>query len=378
MFESVIGQDLQKRFLLSAFERGHLPHALLFLGPEGVGKDAMALELAKLLLCPAHKGDDDCHSCKRVAKIAHPDLQLIVPLPRSTSSASDDSLGVKLKSSVEEDLIEQLKEKAKNPYHQIQLSEARFILIDQIRALKRMVSLKAFEQGAKVYIISQAHSMTDDAQVSLLKILEEPPENTFIILTASSDAALLPTIRSRCQHIAFSTLSASLIEEALITRQAVEPNRAWMISKMSDGNYCRALTLLHDDSILQRDEVLNFLRVSYTGKPSEIHQSVLKLTQQNSLTEIQEALRTLLSFLHDAWTLKLSNSLDYLAFAENRDTIVKFAKTVTQEQISQFIVFVENAIADLRSNVIPSLVLSTLAFSFHQLFHQKTQNQVRA
>jgi DNA polymerase-3 subunit delta' len=378
MFESVLGQELQKRYLLSAFQRGHLPHALLFVGPEGVGKDAMAQELAKLLLCPAGKGDDDCHSCRRVAKIIHPDLQLIVPLPRTAGTSSDEPLGVKLRSSVEENLIEQMKEKAANPYHQIQLAEARFILIDQIRALKRMVSLKAFERGAKVYILSQAHAMTEDAQVSLLKILEEPPANTFIILTASTDAVLLSTIRSRCQQVVFSALPASVIEEALIARQGIDSKRAQMISKMSDGNYRRALTLLNDDSMLQRDEVLNFLRVSYSGKPAEIHNSVLKLTQQNSVSEIQEALRTMLSFLHDAWTLQLSESSDALAFREYRDTLVKFSKTASREHISQFIKLVEDAIADIRSNVIPSLVLLTLALEMHRLFRQKTSMQLRA
>jgi DNA polymerase-3 subunit delta' len=377
MFESVLGQEHLTKNLMGAFERGHLPHAMIFVGPDGVGKDAAALELARLILCPNGKGDDDCSSCRRAAKICHPDLHFVVPLPRSAKASTDEPLGVRLSKSAEEDLAEQLKLKAENPYHELQLSGARFILIDQIRAVKRLVSLKSFEHGAKVYILSQAHSMTDDAQVSLLKILEEPPENTYIILTTSSDNALLSTIRSRSQRVAFPVLPANIIENALVERENVDRDRAVMISNMSDGNYRRALTLLTDDSILQRDDVLNFLRTCYTGKPLEIQNIVMKLTQRRSVADMEEALRSMLSFLHDAWTLKYNDSPEKLAFADVRDTLVKFGKTLTREDVPECIDLVEEAISDIRGNVIPSLVLLTLAQGIHRVFQHQSDSHIR-
>ncbi len=377
MFESVLGQEHLTQNLLGAFQRGHLPHAMVFVGPDGVGKDTVAMELARLVLCPNGKGDDDCNSCRRAAKIYHPDLQFVVPLPRSTKTSTDEPLGVRLSKSAEEDLTEQLRLKTENPYHEIQLSGARFILIDQIRAIKRMVSLKSFERGAKVYILSQAQNMTDDAQVSLLKILEEPPPNTYIILTTSSENALLPTILSRCQQVAFHPLPADVIEKALAERENVDRERAQMISKMADGNYRRALMLLTDDSILQRDDVLNFLRTCYTGKPLEIHNIVMKLTQRKPISEIEEALRSMMSFLHDAWTLHHSESPEHLAFADVRDTLVKFSKTLSRDDIPLCIDLVEEAISDIRGNVIPSLVLLTLAQGIHRLFRHQSANHIR-
>jgi DNA polymerase-3 subunit delta' len=377
MFESVIDQEHIGRMLMNAFRSGHLPHAMIFVGSEGVGKDAVALELARLILCPNGKGDDNCSSCHRAAKIGHPDLQFVVPLPRSTGSSCDEPLGVKLKASTEEDLIAQLKLKAENPYHAIQLADARYILIDQIRALKRMVSLRSYEHGAKVYIISQAHCLTDEAQVSLLKILEEPPLNTYIILTATTDTALLPTIRSRCQQIKFPPLSVTAIETALVERNGVDPERAKMISKMTDGGYRRAVELLNDDSILQRDDVLGFLRAAYIGKPLDLHNCVVKMTQRRSVNDIEEALKSMLSFLHDAWTLKIDQSFDALAFADNRDTVLKFSKTLNQHSLEEFEELVELAIEDIRGNVIPGLVMITLGFHIHQLFHQKKAQAAR-
>lgn len=377
MFESVLGQEHLTKNLLGAFQRGHLPHAMIFVGPEGVGKDAVALEMARLILCPNSKGDDDCSSCRRSSKICHPDLHLVVPLPRSTKASTDEPLGVRLSKSAEEDLTEQLKLKAENPYHELQLSGARFILIDQIRAMKRLVSLKSYEHGSKVYVLSQAHSMTDDAQVSLLKILEEPPQNTYIILTTTSENALLPTIRSRSQRVAFPSLPANVIENALVERGNVDRDRARMISNMSDGNYRRAMMLLTDDSILQRDDVLNFLRMCYTGKPLEIHDIVMKLTQRKPVSEIEEALRSMLSFLHDAWTLKYNESPEKLSFADVRDTLVKFGKTLSRKDIPECIDLVEEAISDIRGNVIPSLVLLTLAQGIHRVFQHQTANHIR-
>ena len=377
MFESVLGQENLSQNLLGAFQRGHLPHAMVFVGPDGVGKDAMALELARLILCPNGKGDDDCNSCRRTAKIYHPDLHFVIPLPRSTKTTTDEPLGVRLSKNAQEDLTEQLRLKSENPYHEMQLSGARFILIDQIRAIKHMVSLKSYERGAKVYILSQAHTMTDDAQVSLLKILEEPPPNTYFILTTSSENALLSTILSRCQQVAFHALPANVIDKALTERENADQDRARMISKMADGNYRRALMLLTDDSILQRDDVLNFLRTCYTGKPLEIHNIVMKLTQRKPISEIEEALRSMMGFLHDAWTLKHNESPENLAFADVRNTVVKFSKTISRDDIPQCIDLVEEAIADIRRNVIPSLVLLTLAQGIHRVFRQQSANQIR-
>jgi len=377
MFETIIGQEHIGRMLLNAFQSGHLPHAMIFVGPEGVGKDAVAQELARLILCPNGKGDDGCSCCHRAAKIGHPDLQLIVPLPRSTSSASDEPLGVRLKPAAEEELVAELKLKAENPYHHIQLADARYILIDQIRALKRMVSLRAYESGAKVYIVSDAHCMTDDAQVSLLKILEEPPPNTYIILTATTDTSLLPTIRSRCQQVKFPPLPAAIIEEALVSRNRADPDRARVVSRLADGSFRRAQMLLNDETILQREDALSFLRAAYTGKALDIQNCVIKMTQRQSVNDIEDALNSLLSFLHDAWTSKISESGGALALAADRDAVLKFAKTLTQADLAEFVKMVEQAIADIRGNVIPSLVLTALGYDLYGQFHRKKSEKLR-
>jgi hypothetical protein len=163
-----------------------------------------------------------------------------------------------------------------------------------------------------------------------------------------------------------------VIEKALMDKEGVNPERAKIISQMAGGNYHRALVLLEDESILQREDVLVFFRAAYSGKPMEIHNIVLKMTQRRSVNEIDEALRSMLNFLHDAWTLQQNEGCDSLAFADYRDTLVKFSKTLSYDDIGQCIIQVEEAIADIKGNVIPALVLLTLALDIHRLFHNKT------
>lgn len=138
-----------------------LHHALLIQGPSGLGKSNFALELAQLLLCKARKGDKVCgfcQSCLLNAANNHPDLHVV---------ESDKQIGV-----------------------------------DQIRdAIKTLVS-SAHMSGAKVLIIYHAHTMTESSANALLKTLEEPTANTFLLLTTDKPERILPTIRSRCEKLA--------------------------------------------------------------------------------------------------------------------------------------------------------------------------------
>ena len=147
--------------LSDRIEAAKLHHALLIQGPSGLGKSSFALQLAQLLLCKARLGDKvcgQCQSCLLNAASTHPDLHVV---------ESDKQIGV-----------------------------------DQIRdAIKKLVS-SAHLSGAKVLIIYHAHTMTESSANALLKTLEEPTANTFLLLTTDKPERLLPTIKSRCEKLA--------------------------------------------------------------------------------------------------------------------------------------------------------------------------------
>jgi DNA polymerase-3 subunit delta' len=153
--------DFSFKQLASRITVNKLHHALLIQGPSGLGKSSFALQLARLLLCKARDGDNvcgQCQSCLLNAATTHPDLHVV---------ESDKQIGV-----------------------------------DQIRdAIKKLVS-SAHMSGAKVLIIYHAHTMTESSANALLKTLEEPTANTFLLLTTDKPERLLPTIKSRCEKLA--------------------------------------------------------------------------------------------------------------------------------------------------------------------------------
>lgn len=172
MFLSKIkGHDSARSMLQNFWKSGHIPHALLLNGPSHVGKHSLALEFAKLLLCTfsdkeSGEACNNCPSCNHFSTSVHPDFLDITA-----------------------------EEGKKN------------ISIDQIRELKRSAQIAPLESKRRVYIINEAERMTDAAQNSLLKLLEEAPQEHHLILISRSKDSILETVRSRCISLHFSRLS---------------------------------------------------------------------------------------------------------------------------------------------------------------------------
>ncbi|MEK9138888.1 MAG: hypothetical protein AAB393_17340, partial [Bacteroidota bacterium] len=139
----VIGQERVKLHLLSALRNDRLPHAYLFVGNEGVGKDAAALELAKVLHCEGgnEQACDACPSCIRVNTLQHPDVKLVVALPVGKGEKSDDPPLEKLSQAEIQTIQEQYRLKGENPYHRISIPKATIIKINSIRDVRRESSL---------------------------------------------------------------------------------------------------------------------------------------------------------------------------------------------------------------------------------------------
>ena len=162
-----------------------LPHAMLLVGPAGVGKAAFSEQLAALLLCESIQSDltacGKCPACHWLESGNHPDFRRVAP-------DGDDA--------VEEGASEKAAEKAKKRSQKI-------IRIDQIRELEAFVFVGSHRQGNRVVLVTEADAMNPAAANALLKILEEPPVNVYFILVSTRSKSLLPTIRSRCRVIPF-------------------------------------------------------------------------------------------------------------------------------------------------------------------------------
>jgi DNA polymerase-3 subunit delta' len=237
-FSEIIAQDRALSPLRSALRRGALHHAYLFGGPEGVGKSRAARLLAQAANCEAPAGpegrrDDPCGACgpcRKIEKGIHPDVLVLAE--------------------------ERVMAKAGTWEPKSGRSPSKDIVVDQIRdVVDRRLSLRRCEGRRRFVIVDPADAMNPQAQNALLKTLEEPPEDTTLVLVASSPDALLPTIRSRCLRVPFAPLPEDAVAARLVAA-GHGPEAARIAAALSGGSVGRALALDDEALAAQRDAVL--------------------------------------------------------------------------------------------------------------------------
>ena len=216
----LVGHEWAVAALKQAIARRRVPHAILFVGPSGVGKRTLAQAFARALECMATDAGarpcGQCRTCHLIAGGNYPDLCLI-----ETERASGG-----------------------------QRQDRRDISIEQIRSLQHQVSLKPYEGRWVIGIIAGAHEMSDAAANCLLKTLEEPQPAVVLILTAPDVGQLFPTIVSRCQVFPLRPLPPAQTETALASRFGVEPERAAVLAHLSGGRIGWAVRAAQDESVL--------------------------------------------------------------------------------------------------------------------------------
>ena len=256
--------------LTAAFVRGRLAHAYLFSGPPGSGKEAHAIELAALVNCQAlrpppmaglrqaqdgalRQAQDGacgrCPSCRKVQILQHPNIQIVVPLPRRSDIDAGDPPLKALKPADLESLTDQLAAKATDPYATIHLDGATTILINSVRELRRTAYLKPAEVGWRVVLIFQAELLAvpnHAAANALLKLLEEPPAETIFVLVTHRPHLLLDTIRSRCLGLYFPPHTAEQVASYLARHHQLPDEDARILAQASGGSITRARALAEE------------------------------------------------------------------------------------------------------------------------------------
>lgn len=237
LFRSVIGHKYIKDKLIKAVKIGRISHAQLFLGPEGSGNLAMALAYVQYLFCEDRNEDDSCGvcpSCLKNSKLAHPDLHFSFPFI------------AKKKEDISSNYINQFRDAVlKDPYLNLmkwyaELGEEKkqgIINVYESAEVSKKLSLKSYEGGYKVSLIWMSENLNIPAANKLLKILEEPPDKTVIILVANEPEKMLKTILSRTQLMKIPRLSNEEITNGLINNFEMEHDLAENLAAMSDGNY---------------------------------------------------------------------------------------------------------------------------------------------
>jgi DNA polymerase-3 subunit delta' len=230
------GHEAVRSRLANAVAASRLPQSLLIEGPRGVGKQRVALWLAQLVLCEGEHRDEPCGSCRccrLVLTLAHPDLRWYVPLePGRRAGDADKQVDM-----VEEALGEELARRREQPLYETPPGTATHS-IAMVRLLARRLALTPAFGGWRVVIVGDAERLvpqrsSPEAANALLKALEEPPQRTVMILTASEPAALLPTIMSRVVRVRLAALHDSVVTAFVQKEQTGTENGAAMPSNVA-------------------------------------------------------------------------------------------------------------------------------------------------
>ena len=334
--------------LVRSWSSEKLPHALLFHGPEGAGKEGHALELAALLNCTAITNKEpcgSCPSCKKTRSFQHENVKLILPLPRGNIKSSDDSIVKAFTNSTLKEYWELLKQKEDEPYSPIRLTGANTILINSIRDLKHDLALSTVNNEWRIILIFQAEKLcipSPEAAHSLLKVLEEPPEKTLFILVSSQPGAILDTIRSRCQSVYFPPISVQVLQERLIQTGA-DPVQAAVMVRISGGNVRLSQELIENSTDLM-EKLYLLLNACFSSDPS-IWNKCIDTTARlktKDISQMEQLFRCAVLFFRDLLYYSATGSDDEIIFKNKMSKIDKLSKSYSEADWHSCIQHIEN------------------------------------
>ena len=334
--------------LVHSWKTGKLPHALLFHGPAGTGKEGHALELAGLLNCTASENDEPCGicpSCKKTKSFQHGSVKLILPLPRGKIKSSDDPITKAFSDSLLKEYLEMLKEKEADPYYSIRVPGANTILINSIRDLKHDVSLSTINNEWRVILIFQAEKLcipSPEAAHALLKVLEEPPERTLFILVSSQPGAILDTIHSRCQSFYFPPISTQVLEEQL-QESGADMVQAAVMARISGGNLGLSRELMQNSTDLM-EKLYTFLNACFSNDPA-VWEKCIDTTSRlktKDISQIEQLFRCAVLFFRDLLYYSATNSDDEIIYKNQMSKIDKLSKSHPEADWHSCIQHIEN------------------------------------
>ena len=382
LFSNILGQDYIKNHLTRSVDNGRIPHAQLFVGPEGCGTLPMAIAYAQYILCNNTDGENNSgnEACNLKFKtVSHPDLHFAFPVTTNDRIKSHP---------VSNHFMEEWRQLlSQQPYGNLfdwyKLlgvdNKQGQIGVDEAHDIVKSLALKSYEGGYKVMIIWMTEKMNTSCANKLLKLIEEPPNKTIFILIAEDEDQIINTIKSRCQALHFPPLSEIVIQQALIKNYDLEIAAATKIAHQANGNYNKACDLVYQDSEdLQFEAWFVFwIRSAFKAKGNKtaIHDlmswseeiaSTGRETQKQFLQFCLEFFRQALLFNYEAKTLVFTEPKSESFKLEN------FAPFVHENNILDINNELQDAIYHIERNGNSKIILTDLSIKLTRLLHKKS------
>ncbi|MDX9728852.1 MAG: DNA polymerase III subunit [Bacteroidales bacterium] len=371
-FSQIPGQKAVIDRLRNSVAENRVSHALLFYGPEGSGKFAIALAFARYISCENRTAEDACGicpSCSKYNKLIHPDLHFVFPVIKKKSNTEP----------VSDLFISQWREMVlRSPWFSLTTwteamevaNEQALIPVAESAEIIRKLSLKSFESDFKIMIIWLPEKMNAETANKILKIIEEPPARTLFILVSEEDEKLLPTITSRCQHIRIPSIPSEDLSAHLVSAMGVDPVKAPEIAAIANGNMVRAMELVREDdnTAIHLDRFTKLMRTAWTR---DIHALVTWSEETAALG--RERQKSFLSYslrmIRENFILNFNgreNKLVYLTRAEDEFS-GKFHPFINEKNISALNREFNLAYAHVESNGNTKMIFLDLALKTMRL-----------
>lgn len=374
MWKNISGQSDAIDKFRSVYKSGKIGHAYLFEGTQGTGKDAAAIEFAKLLNCTnVQNGDeacDVCESCQKISSFRSEYFKLICALPAPKADDSETDPIEKLTGSDYDEYMEQMQKKSENPYYHINLTGANNIRINSIRDLVSKIYLSTPAGIVKVFVISEAEKMRQEASNALLKILEEPPKKSVIILTTSKINSLPQTIIGRCQRIHFEPLTEDQITEKLGEFSGFPEKQIRLAARLSLGSYTRAHELLEAGIEEIRSTALDFLVSMLKSDFAQVVMISRSVSAKNDKDKTRQFLFFLNIWIRDLLRVKAGVNSDpsMLTNSDLAERLGKLNANFPNSDIFSIVMELEEAEKLIGQNVQLTLILVNLSLRLRYLF----------
>lgn len=388
-FSEIIGQKEMAARLRSLADDNRLPHAIMLCGPQGSGKMALALALASYLLCTGKNEDggmfateetkhDDscghCPSCAMIAKWQHPDLHFTFPVIRPKSASAEKPFS-------SEDYMADWNEMlmSKGVYFTLQNwlasikveNQQSIIPVGESDRITRILSMKSNQGGKKICIIWLPEKMNLECANKLLKLIEEPPAETHIIMASERPDLLLETIRSRVQRFEVKGIAQDDVIDALMERRGLGEEDAVRIARLSGGSWTKATELLEpgNEEEFFYDLYVMLMRLAFQRKVADLK----KWSDQVAGLGREKQIRMLKAFQRLTREYFMYNfhkkELNYLTVEEEKFA-VKFSPFINEGNIIGMYELFQRVIRDIGQNASAKIQFFDLTMKMAMLIHK--------
>lgn len=329
MFDELTGNSRVKVVLKRMLVSDRLPGAMLFTGEEGIGKKLFALEIARALNCRTpkdHEACGVCPSCVRIMKLNYPQRD---DADEWTQIIWTD-----------------------HPDVGLVVAPRRVLRVEQMRQIEKEANFRPFEGKARVFLVDEADKLNDASANALLKVLEEPPRTSYLILITARPAMLLPTILSRCQMIRFSPLTPDEIEKHLTKNKLVDAKTARLRARAAGGSMGRALSGDLVTFTSQRKAMLKVLNALVLSEDrAQLLRSAEQLNEAQYKEEFEARLDVLETLIRDAWMLSLGVGSSRIVNEDLSAELTEVAQKMDPARAGDWILQIEDVREQLIVNV---------------------------